>query len=454
MPTKRLLVIGGDAAGMSTASQARRMKGPEELEIVAFERGPRTSYAACGLPYFVEGIVEPAEKLVARTPEQFAKRDIEVHTGHEVTGIDTAARTLEVVELASGTTRTESWDELVIGTGASGIKPPMPGIDSDGVMQLRTIDDGIDLDRRIRDGARRAAVVGAGYIGIEVAEALIARGMDVTVIQLDDTPMAEALDADMAAPIAEAMRDAGAEVILGAGAEGFESDDGALRAVVADGRSIPADVAVLGIGVRANSALAKGAGIAVGDAGGILVDDRMHTPTDGVWAAGDCVESRNRVTGESMVVALGTHANKQGRVLGTNLGGGSATFPGLIGTAVTKFRGLEIGRTGITEADARRLSWDVVASTAQSKTRAGYYPGAEPVTVKLITDRSDGRLLGAQVIGGIGAGKRIDPLAVAVWCEMGVEELSMVDLSYAPPVSPVWDPVVFAAGVAARDLRS
>lgn len=453
MPTKRLLVIGGDAAGMSTASQARRMKGPEELEIVAFERGPRTSYAACGLPYFVEGIIEPAEKLVARTPEQFAKRDIEVHTGHEVTAIDTAARTLEVVELASGTTRTESWDELVIGTGASGVRPPLPGIDSAGVMELRTVDDGIELDRIIAGGAKRAVVVGAGYIGIEVTEALLARGLEVSVVELADAAMATTLDPDMASKVTDALRDAGADVLLGAGVEGFESTDGRLAAVVAGGRSIPADVAVLGLGVRANSGLAAGAGIEVGSAGGIVVDERMHTSADGVWAAGDCVESRNRVTGESMVVALGTHANKQGRVLGTNLGGGSATFPGLIGTAVTKFRGLEIGRTGITEADAGRLGWDVVASTAQSKTRAGYYPGAEPVTVKLITDRSDGRLLGAQVIGGIGAGKRIDPLAVAVWCEMGVEELSMADLSYAPPVSPVWDPVVFAAGVAARDLR-
>ena len=292
MGTKRVVVVGGDAAGMSSASQARRMQDADSLAIVAFERGPRTSYAACGLPYFVEGIIEPAERLVARTPEQFAERDIEVHTGHEVTGIDTAARTVTVADLSSGTERNESYDELIIGTGALGIKPPLPGIDSDGVMQLRTVDDGIDLDSRIREGARTAAVVGAGYIGIEVAEALLARGLDVTVIQLDDTPMPEALDADMAMQIADAMRDAGAEVIMGAGVEAFETDDGKLVAVAADGRSIPADVAVLGLGVRANSRIAGEAGIAVGDAGGIVVDERMHTPVDGVWAAGDCVESR------------------------------------------------------------------------------------------------------------------------------------------------------------------
>lgn len=453
MGTKRVVVIGGDAAGMSSASQARRMQGPDALEIVAFERGPRTSYAACGLPYFVEGIIEPADRLVARTPQQFAERDIEVHTGHEVTAIDTGARTVTVHDLAADSTRDESYDELVIGTGAVGIKPPLPGIDSDGVMQLRTVDDGIDLDRRIRDGARTAAVVGAGYIGIEVAEALLARGLDVTVIQLDETPMAEALDADMATQITDAMRDAGAEVIMGAGAEAFDTKDGKLSAVVADGMSIPADLAVLGLGVRANSQLAGEAGIDVGDAGGIVVDERMHTPTEGVWAGGDCVESRHRVTGESVVMALGTHANKQGRVLGTNLGGGQSAFPGVIGTAVTKFRDLEIGRTGITEAAAERLGWDVLATSVNSKTRAGYYPGAEPITVKLILDRSNGRILGAQVVGGAGAGKRIDSLAVAVWCEMTVGDLAMADLSYAPPLSPVWDPVVLAAGVAARDLR-
>ncbi|MGI9576865.1 MAG: FAD-dependent oxidoreductase [Microthrixaceae bacterium] len=454
MGTKRVVVIGGDAAGMSSASQARRMQGPEALEIVAFERGPRTSYAACGLPYFVEGIINPADRLVARTPEQFAERDIAVHTGHSVNAIDTRARTIEVEDLASGESRTEGWDELVIATGAVGIKPPLAGIDAHGIKQLRTVEDGIEVDQLIREGARTAAVVGAGYIGIEVAEALLARGLDVTVIQLDETPMAEALDADMGSMVADAMRGAGAEVILGAGADEFETQNGRLSAVVADGRSIPADLAVLGIGVKANSQLASDAGIEVGGAGGVIVDERMRTRTEGVWAAGDCVESHHRITGESVVMALGTHANKQGRVLGTNIGGGDLTFPGVIGTAVTKFRDLEIGRTGITETAARRLGWDIQVTVVDSKTRAGYYPGAEPITVKVIADRSDGRILGAQVVGGPGAGKRIDSLALAVWTEMAVHDLAMADLSYAPPVSPVWDPVVFAAGVAANDLNS
>ena len=453
MSPKRIVVIGGDAAGMTAASQARRTQGPDELEVVAFERGPRTSYAACGLPYFVEGLIDPAERLVARTPEQFAQRGVQVHIRHEVTGIDTTARTVAVTDLDAGTERTEDWDELVIATGALGIKPPMPGIDSDGVMQLRTVDDGIEIDRRIKAGIDRAVVVGAGYIGLEVAEALLARGLAVTVIQLDETPMAEALDPDMGSLITDALREAGAEVVMGTPAEGFEENDGKLTAVRAGGKTYPTELAVLGLGVRANSSLAAEAGIPVGATGGIVVDERMHTPTDGVWAAGDCVESRNRVTGESQVVALGTHANKQGRVLGTNIAGGSSTFPGVIGTAVTKFADLEIGRAGITEKDADRLGWNVVATVAKSSTRAGYYPGAEPVRIKLIVRPEDGCILGAQVVGGPGAGKRIDSLAVAIWCGMDVEDLAMADLSYAPPMSPVWDPVVFAAGVAARELR-
>jgi len=454
MTTRKVVVIGGDAAGMTAASQLRRMKDADSVEIVAFERGPRTSYAACGLPYFVEGIISPADRLVARTPEQFGERGIDVHVHHEVTAIDTAARTVTVVDLQAGVERTEAWDELVIATGANGIAPPLPGIDADGVMQLRTVDDGIELDRRIEQGASSAVIVGAGYIGLEVAEALSARGLSVTIAEMGDHPMVATLDADMAALLADSIRASGVDLRLGAAVEAFETTDGKLTAAVAGGESIPADVAVLGIGVRANSALAASAGIAVGEAGGIVVDECMRTRTDGVWAAGDCVESKHRITGESMVVALGTHANKQGRVLGTNLGGGSARFPGVIGTAISKFNDTEIGRTGISEAEAGRTGRKVVAATANSKTRAGYYPGAEPVAVKLVVDPADATVLGGQIVGGPGAGKRIDTIATAVWCGMSVRDLAMADLSYAPPMSPVWDPVVFAAGVAAKQLKN
>jgi len=448
-----MLVVGGDAAGMSSASQARRAAGPDELEIVAFERGPRTSYAACGLPYFVEGLIESPGRLIARTPEQFESNDILVHVRHEVTAIDTAAGTLTVRDLDSGAERTEAWDELVVGTGAVGIRPPLEGIDASGVMQLRVVEDAVEIDRRIRGGLRRAVVVGAGYIGLEVAEALARRGVEVTVLEMADAPMAGTLDPDMAALVTEAVHVAGVDLRLGEAVQGFEVSHGRLTGVAGPSGVLPTELAVLGLGARPNTELAAAAGLPIGPAHGIVVDSRMHTPTDGVWAAGDCVESRHRLTGEPVVVALGTHANKQGRVLGTNVAGGDARFPGVIGTAITRFCETEIGRTGLTEAQAAAAGIEVLATTSKSRTRAHYYPGGTPVTTKLLTRRADGVLLGAQVVGGPGAGKRIDVLATAIWVGMTAEDLSMSDLSYAPPFSPVWDPVALAAGVAARDLR-
>jgi NADPH-dependent 2,4-dienoyl-CoA reductase/sulfur reductase-like enzyme len=438
---------------MTAASQARRMRSGDELEIVAFERGQRTSYAACGLPYLLEGLVERPDDLIARTPEEFIERGIDVHIGHDVIAIDTSERSVVVRDLAAGTQRTESWDELVIATGASGITPPLAGIDSDGVFQLRTLDDAAAIEARITGGARNAVVVGAGYIGLEVAEALNARGLSVTMLEMAESPMAGTLDSDMAEKVTAAVGSSGVDLRLGTAVTGFDHTDGQLTAVVTGDSSFPADIAVLGLGVKPNSDLAAAAGIAVGPTGGIVTDERMHTAAEGVWAGGDCVESTHRITGQPVVIALGTHANKHGRVIGTNLGGGMATFPGVIGTAITKFGELEIGRTGLGEAEAERAGIDVSVSTVTSQTRAHYYPDSTPVTVKTVVRRSDGVLVGSQVLGGPGAGKRIDALATAIWAGMTVEDLSMADLSYAPPFSPVWDPVVFAAGVADKLLR-
>lgn len=451
--TRRIVVVGGDAAGMTAASQARRMCSADEVEIVAFERGPRTSYAACGLPYLLEGLVGRPDDLIARSPQQFIERGIDVHVGHEVIALDTSERSVRVRDLASGSERSEGWDELILATGATGISPPLDGIDSDGVFQLRTLDDAAAIEARIADGARNAVVVGAGYIGLEVAEALCARGLSVTMLEMAESPMAGTLDADMAAKVTEAVEASGVDLRLGAAVTGFEQTGGHLSAVATAGASFPADIAVLGLGVRPNSRLAAEAGIEVGPTGGIVTDARMHTGTAGVWAGGDCVESTHRITGKPVVVALGTHANKHGRVIGTNLGGGSATFPGVIGTAITKFGDLEIARTGLGEAEAERVGMAVSVSTATSRTRAHYYPGGAPMTVKTVVRRSDGVLVGSQIVGGPGSGKRIDALAIAIWAGITVEDLSMADLSYAPPFSPVWDPVVFAAGVADTELR-
>lgn len=446
---KRLVIIGGDAAGMSAATQARRMKTVAELEIVAFERSSRTSYAACGLPYLVGGLVASPAGLVARTPAQHRAKGIDVRIRHEVTAIDVRASTVTVRDLDSGQASAVHYDELLISTGASGILPNWPGVHAKGVLQLRTLDDAAAVEQLLAEGARRAVVVGAGYIGLEVAEGLLQRGLQVTVVERLDAPMGAVLDADMAVDVADAMRAAGIDLRLGTAVTGFTVDEGRVTVVETAAGPVEADFVVIGLGVRPNAELARAAGIGVGESGGIQVDDHLRTDTPHVWAAGDCVESHHRITGRSVVVALGTHANKQGRVVGTNLAGGDAAFGGVLGTAITRFKDMEIARTGLTEREAKATGLDAIGVTTEASSRAHYYPGAEPMKIKLIVERGSGRLLGAQIVGGTGAGKRIDVLATALWNGMTVAEVAGMDLSYAPPFSPVWDPVLLAAGKAA-----
>ncbi len=449
---ERLVVIGGDAAGMSAASQARRRKSANELSIVAFEQGRTTSYSACGIPYWIGGAVEHREQLITRTPEQFRERqDIDVRMQSRVIGIDLGARTVRAQPLDDeGAPATDAYDEpfdkLVVATGSVPMRPPVPGIDAAGVYGVQTLDDGEDLRRELASGrVRRVVVVGGGYIGLEIAEAATIRGFEVTVVDLSATPIGT-FDPDIGADIAEAVRGLGIELVLSDGVAAIEMRDGRACAVhTASGRELPADLVVLGLGVRPNVALAADAGIPLGASGGIAVDLRMRTQVEGVYAAGDCVESWHRLSGQRMVVALGTHANKQGRVAGINIGGGYATFPGVIGTAVTKVCDLEAGRTGLSEQEAREAGFDFVTASVDSTTKAGYFPGARPMRVKMIAERRTGRLLGAQIVGREGAVKRIDVLATAIWNEMAVVDILSLDLSYAPPFSPVWDPVLIAA---------
>jgi NADPH-dependent 2,4-dienoyl-CoA reductase/sulfur reductase-like enzyme len=287
--------------------------------------------------------------------------------------------------------------------------------------------------------------VGGGYVGLELAEALHDRGRAVTIIDSSDQPM-DTLDPDMGALVADAIRGLGIELITGTRVESFEvATDGRVRAVVAGDRTIPCNLVVLGLGVAPSVGLAREAGIRIGPSGGIATDARMATSDAGVWAAGDCVESHHRVSNRPVTIALGTHANKQGKVVGINVTGGDARFGGVIGTAVTKICAYEVARTGLNEREAAEAGFDFATATIESTTRAGYYPGATPVTVKVLADSTSGRLLGAQIVGREGAAKRIDVLATAIWNEMTVEEIEQLDLGYAPPFSPVWDPVLIAA---------
>jgi NADPH-dependent 2,4-dienoyl-CoA reductase/sulfur reductase-like enzyme len=446
MGSERLVVVGGDAGGMSAASQARRMRPPSDLEIVAFERGRHTSYSACGIPYYVGKVVDDPDRLVARTPAEHAERDITVHIRTEVTSIDLDQRRVTVRDLDAGTERTEPFDILMVATGAVPIRPEMPGDDAEGIFGVQSLGDGLAL-REFLDTSKpqAAAVVGGGYIGLEMAEAMVHRGIHTTLIDRNPQPMAT-LDPDMGAMVADALRRLGCDLRLGVPVDGYETRDGRVTGVRVGDDCVPADVVVLGLGVRPNSDLAAAAGLTVGDSTrGIAVDRRMRTSADGVWAAGDCVEVFHRVSQRPAAIALGTHANKQGRVAGINIGGGYATFPGVVGTAVSKVCGVEVARTGLTEREAAAAGFAAEAVTVDSRTRAGYFPGSAPITTKLVAERVSGRLLGAQIVGEEGAAKRIDVLACALWNEMGVDEILHLDLGYAPPFSPVWDPVLIAA---------
>jgi NADPH-dependent 2,4-dienoyl-CoA reductase/sulfur reductase-like enzyme len=450
----RLVVVGGDAAGASAASQAK--KRCPDLDVVMFERGRASSYSACGIPYWISGAVESESALVARTPEQHRAAGLDVRMRTEVVGIDLDRRTVHWRELDSGREGTEGFDDLVYATGSVPARPPVPGIDATGVYGVQVLDDGAALLAELDSGrVRRVVVVGGGYIGLEIAEACRVRGLDVTVVDLSATPVGT-FDPDVGTFIADAVREHGIRLVLSDGVAAVDVDrDGHARAVVTrSGRELPADLVVLGLGVRPNVRLAQEAGIPLGTSGGIAVDVRMRTRAEGVWAAGDCVESVHRVSGERVVVALGTHANKQGRVAGINIGGGYATFPGVIGTAVTKICDTEVARTGLSSREAEAAGFSFVTAVVDSTTKAGYFPGAQPIRVKMIAERRSGRLLGAQIVGRQAAAKRIDALAICIWNEMSVGEVLGLDLSYAPPFAPVWDPVLIAARKAFESVEA
>ncbi|MGH2827207.1 MAG: FAD-dependent oxidoreductase [Actinomycetota bacterium] len=443
---ERLVIVGGDAAGMTAATQARRLRGPDELEIVAFERGHYTSYSACGIPYYVGDVVEDLDTLIVRSPEAFREtNDISAHIRHEVVTIDVEARRVKVRDLEAGSERWEGFDWLMVATGATPVKLDWSGGDAEGIFGVQVLDDGVDIRNWVDEQEPKSAVViGGGYIGIEMAEAFKTLGMDVCVVDQAAFPMST-LDSDMGALIAESMREMEIDLYLEENVESFESRDGRVCAVVTDKRTISTDVVVLGIGVRPNVDLADAAGIEIGVSGGVRVDRRMQTSAEGVWSAGDCAEKFHLVSRSAVTIPLGTHANKEGRVAGINIGGGYETFPGVVGTAVSKVCDLEVARTGLTEKEAIDAGFDYLTAVTDSTTRAGYFPGTSDIKTKLIVEKQSGRLLGAQIIGQEGAAKRIDVFATALWNNMTVEGMLNLDLSYAPPFAPVWDPVLIAA---------
>ena len=445
MENRKLVVIGGDAAGMTAASKIRREQ--PEWEIIVFERGHHTSYAACGIPYYLAKQVESEEHLVARKPEVFIeKQNIDVRIRHEVTGIDVRNKRVNVKNLEECGDFSESWDDLLIATGASPVVPKMQGVDAGGVFGFSTLQSGVDVFNYIeKNHPAKAVIIGGGYIGIELAEALLERSMDVSLVDMAPQVMTT-MDKDMAGLILDYMEKEGVKIFLEEKLTGFEKDTGGkVQTVVTDKQTLPADLVILGMGVKPNSELASGAGIELGPGDAIRVNKRLETSVPHIWAGGDCASSYHLLKNQQVYVPLGTVANKHGLVAGINISGGDAVFPGVLGTAITKFRELEISRTGLSEKEAKDLGLKYKANTIEAPTLSGYFPGTGKMSLKMVVDDENGRILGGQIVGTNGAAKRIDTIAAAITANMTAQQLVDMDLSYAPPFSPVWDPVQIAA---------
>lgn len=459
---KRILIVGGVAGGATCAARARRLC--EACEIVVFERGPHVSFANCGLPYFVGDVIASEAKLLVATPDSFKQRfNIEVHTETEVTGIDREARLIEVRDLRTGNIRQEPYDALVLATGAQPNRPPLPGIDLPGIYVLRTIPDSHKIKAAAAQ-AKHALILGGGFIGLEMAENLVGLGLEVSLLELADQVLPP-LDPEMAGYAAERLQANGVKVRLEEAAMSFETiPDKCLRVRTSKGAALDTDLVIVGIGVRPDTALARAAGLELGALGGIRVDEFMRTSDPAIWAVGDVVEVRNRITREWQLVPLAGPANRQGRVAATAIihhftcSGGAArpplAFEGVLGTAVCEVFGLTVAITGASEKLLRRVGMDYEKIYLHPGHHASYFPGAKPIHIKLLFSKSDGRILGAQAVGEAGVAGRIDVIATAMMSGETVFDLEDLELCYAPQFGAAKDPVNLAGMVAANHLRS
>jgi CoA-dependent NAD(P)H sulfur oxidoreductase len=442
----KLVVIGGVAGGPSAAAKAKRVN--PELEVVAFEKGGFVSYAACGLPYVISGDIPDLNSLIARTPEQFAAQGVCVKPRHEVLGVDYANRQVRVLNHLEHHEFTESFDRLLIATGATPTHPKLPGLELSGIFTLRSLEDGraiLEAVNALPSGAR-AVVVGGGYIGLEMAEAFVKRGLRVTVVEQLPRLLGN-VDREIADIARSELERHGVEVMLESRVTGF-SGDGRVEKVVTTHGELEANLVLLALGVHPNSKLASSFGVDTLPTGAIAVNDRLETNLAGVYAVGDVVEVHHLVSERHAYIPLGDTANKQGRVAGVNIGGGSARFPGVVGTAVSKVFDLGFAVTGLTELDAVYMGLEAKSTLVEAPDVASYYPGVKPLSVKLVYDPSSGRLLGAQMAGRVGAVKRIEVIAALLQRRGTLEELGELDLAYAPPFSAVYDPLLVAANVA------
>ena len=450
---ERLIVVGGVAAGMSAASSARRLK--PEMEVVVLERDAYISYGACSLPYYISDDIKDVQSLFALTPDAAEKeRGIQVQTRHEVVGIDNVRKEVVVHDLERETEARLRYDKLVLATGGSPIVPGLPGIDLQHIFTIRTIGDGMAIKRYTsEERPKRAVIVGGGYIGMEMSEALRKRGLEVTIIEKMDRVLGT-MDTEITDIVEGKLAAEGVELHKETSVEGFEGDKGVVRRVITDRGSFDTDLVLLAVGVRPNTELAQGAGVELGARGAIAVDEHLRTNAPEIFAAGDCAETLHLVTCKKVYIPLGTTANKQGRIAGENVAGLDSVFEGVVGSAVTKIFALEVARTGLTAVEAKEEGYEFFTSAIEGWSRSRAYPAGKPITVAYVVEKGSGRLLGAQMAGEEGVAHRIDTLAAALYAGMTVEDVARLDLAYAPPFASVWDPILIAANMALKELKN
>jgi NADPH-dependent 2,4-dienoyl-CoA reductase/sulfur reductase-like enzyme len=432
---------------MSAAAKAKRID--TELEAVVYEKSPYISYAACGMPYYIAGDIPDHRSLFARTPEQMAKQGVQVRLRHEVTSLDPQAQVVRVRSLDDDREFEERYDSLVIATGARPIQPNLPGTDLENVFLLRSFTEGLGLRRFVEEShPRQAVIIGGGYVGVEMAETFRRLGLQVKMVIRSGKVMRATLDDDVRALLEDEFERQEVDIIEGqpVSLEGKTQ----VETVVTENGQYGCDLVLLGMGVRPETDLAQAAGVKLGDTGAISTDEHMRTNLPDVYSAGDCAEAFHLVTGQPDYIPLGSTANKQGRVAGSNAAGNDSSFSGIVGTMVVRAFDLVIASTGLTAKRAQDLGYQVRAPMIRAKDSSHYFPGAADIHVKLVVDDNTKQLLGAQIVGQKGVAKRIDVLATALHFEMGVSDIQRLDLSYAPPFAPVWDPILVAANVAAK----
>ncbi len=448
----KIVIVGGVAGGATTAARLRRMD--EQAQIVLFERGEYISYANCGLPYYIGGVISDREKLFVQTPEGFSARfkiDVRIHS--EVTRLDLKAKRVAVTNLKSGKTYQESYDKLVLSPGAEPVKPPIPGIDLEGIFTVRNVPDSDRIKEYIeKRNVRRVLIVGAGFIGLEMAENLHYRGIFVTIVEMAEQVMTP-LDFEMAAEVHQHLKSKKVEFYLNEAVSAFESRLGRLIARLSSGRELRIDMVVLGIGVRPESSLAREAGLEIGERGGIKVNEHLQTSNPDVYALGDAIEYPNPVVGRPMITYLAGPANKQGRIVADNIVlGNKRRYGGSIATAIAKVFDLTVASTGMSEKALRAEGIPFISSITHSASHAGYYPDAQPASLKIVFSPDDGRLFGAQIVGYEGVDKRVDMIAVILKQGGTIYDLQEIEHAYAPPFSSAKDPVNIAGFVAENVL--